>query len=154
PTDTTGMGGGHARVCTRGDQRYQRESAAAPAVTTDTAYFPAAPRIRAHAEETARPPEARRRAPRRVPAQARLYPHCRTGRGTAQAVGEARVRHPEARREPAPLRPAARDRRRHEELGRAQGPEPRSGGAPARDRGRGPPDRVQQVRGYHTGGRV
>ena len=53
---------------------------------------------------------------------------------------------------PAALRLAPGDRRRAGELGRAQGPDPRPGGAPPGGEGRRPPDRVRRLRGRHPAG--
>ena len=75
-------------------------------------------------------------------------------RGRARPGEGQSVRHPEARRAPAALRPAARARRRDEELGGDARPEPRPGREAARGAGRGSSDRVQQVRGHHPAGRI
>ena len=64
------------------------------------------------------------------------------------------LRHPEARRDAAALRPAARARRRDEELGGDARPEPRAGREAARRPGRGPSARIRRVRGHDPEGRV
>ena len=56
--------------------------------------------------------------------------------------------------QPAALRLPARDRRRAGQLGRAQGPDARPGGAPGGLPRRGPPDRVLRLRGRDPGRRV
>ena len=92
---------------------------------------------------------------RRVPAGSATSPAPPSrAAGARKAATEAGVRDPEARREPPALRPAAGARRRDEELGGAEGAEPRPGGEAAGDAGGGPPDRVQRLRGHDPQGRV
>ena len=71
----------------------------------------------------------------------------------AQAQGR-RLRHPEARRDAAALRPAARARRRDEELGGDARPEPRARREAACRPCRRSSDRIQQVRGHHPERRI
>src|SRR5262249_6617399 len=66
----------------------------------------------------------------------------------------SQVHDPEARRDVAPLRPPARDRRRPRLLGGPQGPFPRPPRQAARDANRGPPARVPGVRRRDPEGRV
>ena len=80
-------------------------------------------------------------------AEAPFRRHRRAARQRRQARRRC-VRHPEARRDAAALRPAARARRRDEELGGDARPEPRAGREAARGPGRRPSDRIQQVRGH------
>ena len=58
------------------------------------------------------------------------------------------VRDPEARRHPPALRLPPRARRHAEELGGAQGPEPRPGRQADGGARRGPPDRLRRLRGH------
>ncbi len=64
------------------------------------------------------------------------------------------VRRAQARRSTAALRPAARARRRAQELGGAQGTEPRPRRQAPRRARRGPPARVRRLRGRHPQGPV
>ena len=64
------------------------------------------------------------------------------------------LRHSETRRAPAALRPAARTRRRDEELGGHPRPEPRSRRQAACGPCRRPSDRIQLLRGHHSAGRI
>src|SRR5262249_36614425 len=91
-------------------------------------------------------------APGRVSQETRLHPHGRAARRGAETRREAGLRDPEARREPSALRSAARAGRRHEELGRAEGPKPRPGRQAAGYAGGGSPDRVQRLRGNDSEG--
>ena len=67
--------------------------------------------------------------------------------GGAASQAAALVRDPEARREPPPLRLSPRARRHAEELGRAEGAEPRSGRQAHGRARRGPSDRLRRLRG-------
>src|SRR6185295_18138914 len=64
------------------------------------------------------------------------------------------VRDPETCGDAAALRPAARARRRDEELGGDARTEPGAGREAARRSGRGPPDRIQHVRGHDPDGAI
>ena len=89
-------------------------------------------------------------------------PGAESGRGPGRAVSRhapiARrlrpVRRPSASREPPPLRPAPRDRRRPRLVGAPEGPDARPRRAALRRPDRGPPDRVPRLRGGHPEGRV
>ncbi len=118
------------------------------------ARLPRHARGRAH---EARPREAggrRRRAALALQRQARLHDHVRAGPDAHQGRQAAVVRDPEARRHAPALRLPARTRRRAAVLGRAQGPQLRSEGAPAgRPRG-GSPRGLWQLRGHDPQGPV
>jgi len=89
----------------------------------------------------------------RLPPQAQFHAH----RGAERQIAppdRAPVRRPQARRAPAALRLAPRARRRPEELGRHQGPEPGARGQAPGGSSRGPPSRLCRVRGAHSRGRV
>ena len=75
-------------------------------------------------------------------------------KGKVARRARPRLRHPEARGDAAALRPAARTRRRDEELGGDAGPEPGARREAAGGRGRGSPDRIQQVRRHYPQGRI
>ena len=75
-------------------------------------------------------------------------------RGKLARKTRASVRRPQARRAPAALRSAPRARRRAQELGRDQGPEPVAQGQAAGGARRGPSARLRRVRGAHPRGRV
>ena len=74
--------------------------------------------------------------------------------GKAERRRRAVVRDPEARREPPALRLPPRARRHAEELGGAQGAEPRSGRQADGGARRGPSDRLRRLRGHHPRGPV
>ena len=75
-------------------------------------------------------------------------------RGTAARKQGLSLRHPEARRDAAALRSAARARRRDAELGGDARPEPRAGRQAARHPRRGSSDRIQQVRRHDPEGPI
>ena len=77
----------------------------------------------------------------------------RSPRAAPTASGRPLLRAASRRAAPA-LRLPPRARRRAEELGRAQGAEPRSRGEAPRGARRGPSARVRRLRGHHPGGRV
>ena len=90
---------------------------------------------------------------RHVQPQARLLED--RGAQGPQAQGEGRqLRRPEARSVAAALGLPARARRRAQELGGAQGPEPRPRREPAGDAHRRPPARLRRVRRHHPQGRI
>ncbi len=77
-----------------------------------------------------------------------------SGERPRQGLRTPPLRHPEARRHPAALRPAAGTRRRVQVLGG----DPRPVARPARQapgrRGRGPPARLRRLRGHHPQGPI
>ena len=75
-------------------------------------------------------------------------------RGKAGRKKGLSLRHPEARRDAAALRSAARTRRRDDELGGDARPEPRARRQAPRHPRRGPSDRIQQVRRHHPEGPI
>ena len=87
---------------------------------------------------------------RRLPRQAALRRHAGADRRRGRRR-RADLRHPEAPRPPPALRSAPADGRHAEELGGAGGAVPRSQGAALRQAGGGPPARLRQLRGPHSG---
>ena len=101
---------------------------------------------------TARPDP--RLGARHLSRQARLRADARAARRRRPAVGARRSWSRSTTPTPPPLRLPARDRRRPQELGRSQGPEPRSARQAPRHADRGPSPRVRRLRGHHPRGRV
>ena len=88
-----------------------------------------------------------------LPGEARLRAHQRAG-GRRGGRRRQPLRRAQAPRDRRPLRPAARARRRAEELGGAEGAVARPGRQAAGGRDRGPSARVHRLRGRDPRGRV